>query len=282
MPRKDVIRTCYFTVLICSLIAFPSFAPDSNNQELPFKSGERLAYDIKFKWGIIMVRAGSASYSINDGKYNNKPALKTSLTFRTSSFFDKIFKVHDTLYSYSDINMIPLYHKKFLHEGNTNYTEELFYKQYGKSSTKARSIRYLENNQLKFDSLLVNSGYAIDMLGIFSFARMLDYNNLKSGDSFPLAIFVGRDVVKMKVHYAGQEILEKNETQKYKTLKFNADIVDETFESHKNAMEMWISDDPNHIPVKLKAKLKIGAAEAHLSSYKGTKYPLSSLVTIKK
>jgi hypothetical protein len=45
-------------------------------------------------------------------------------------------------------------------------------------------------------------------------------------------------------------------------------------------MEVWVSDDENHIPVKLKAQLKIGAAEAILSSCKNLKYPLSSEINI--
>ncbi len=266
-------------LLVFLITSFGFTLNTKENEDLPFAPGEKLNYDIKFKWGILMAKAGTASYSLNNGKYDNKAAIKTTLTFRTSSTFDKIFKVRDTLYSYTDIDTNPLFHKKHLHEGNTHYVEELTYKHYSKKLTKARSIRY-KNKELRFDSLLVSNGFGIDMLSIFVFARTLNYSELKPGDRIPLSVFVGRDVVKMSVLYVGQEILEKNTYQKYKTLKFNIDIVDNTFEDNKNAMEMWVTDDKNRIPVKLKAKLKIGAAEAHLSSHSGNKYPLSSLITI--
>ena len=41
-------------------------------------------------------------------------------------------------------------------------------------------------------------------------------------------------------------------------------------------------DDENHIPIKIRAKLKIGAAEVYYKSSKGLRYPLTSRVEIKR
>lgn len=228
-----------------------------------------------------MAKAGTARFSISDSKYKGEPVVMSTLSFRTTSTFDKIFKIRDTLHSYVNDRMEPLYHKKFLNEGSTCYTEELRFKKFGHQQSIATSARYGPDGSVRFEKELEATEFAFDLVNTFIFARTLNYDLLTPGKTLSISSFVGRDVVKMKVRYVGQVILEKGTDKKYKTLKFEVDVVDEAFETSKNALEMWVSDDPNRIPLKIKAKLKIGSAEAELDSFKGNKYPLSSLVIIK-
>ncbi len=274
---------CFFSLFLAILFISPIFSEGGNNksQELPFASGEQLYFNIRYKWGIIMAKAGTAQYSVTKETYDFSPIYRSSLSFRTTSGFDKIFKIRDTLYSYSSMKLEPVYHKKYLNEGNTHYTEELFFDHYSSTYTKARSLRYNSEGNLKFEKSLEASEHAFDMVSIFMFARTLNYEELTPGTVISLSSFVGRDVVKMKARYRGQVILDKGSDKKYKTLKFELDIIDDAFEANKNAIEMWISDDQNRYPLKIKAKLKIGAAEAELTSFKGNKYPLNSLIVIK-
>ena len=84
----------------------------------------------------------------------------------------------------------------------------------------------------------------------------------------------------LNIRYKGQAILDKGSI-KYKALRFEVDIVDPAFDDHKTAMEVWISDDNNRLPLKLKAKLKIGAAEAEITSTKNLKHPFDSKIEMK-
>ena len=227
-----------------------------------------------------MAKAGTAKYSISKSEYNKQPAYQSTLIFRTTSGFDKIFKIRDTLQSYMNMDLQPIYHEKYLHEGSTHYLEKLSFKEFGSTKTVATSKRFAQDGSLRFEETLEASGLAFDMVGMFMFARTLDYSSLTPGTTFSVSSFIGKDVVKMKARYVGQMILEKSSNKKYKTLKFEMDIIDDAFATDKTALEVWISDDQNRIPIKLKAKLKIGAAEAELDSYKGNKYPLSSLVVV--
>lgn len=228
-----------------------------------------------------MAKAGTAKFSMKETRYNKQPSYLSKLSFKTTPTFDRIFKIRDTLYSYANLQLEPVFHTKHLNEGNTHYKEKLTFTSFGTTYSKATSARYNLDGTVRFEKELEASEQAFDLVNIFVFARTLDYDKLTPGTVLSLSSFVGRDIVKMKVRYVGQVILEKGSDKKFKTLKFEADVVDEAFETSKNAMEMWISDDANRIPIKIKAKLKIGSAEAELSSYKGTKYPLSSLVVIK-
>jgi hypothetical protein len=141
-------------------------------------------------------------------------------------------------------------------------------------------VQRKKNNVLRFDTTLSVKNLGFDILNVFIFIRTLDYSKIKQGDSFLLSVFLGERKANIIIRYAGQTVIEKNSKLKYKALKLNVDITDEVFSGSKNAMEVWISDDENRVPLKLKAKLKIGAAEADLSSYRNLKNPFSSQINV--
>ena len=102
------------------------------------------------------------------------------------------------------------------------------------------------------------------MLSATMYLRSLDWSRLQMGDERPFLIAVGRDVVHAAFRYEGQQVIER-EGVKYRTRHFYVDVYDEAFTQSKAAGEVWIGDDENHIPIKIRAKLKIGAAESIIS-----------------
>ena len=42
----------------------------------------------------------------------------------------------------------------------------------------------------------------------------------------------------------------------------------------EESLTIWISDDDNKLPVRIKASLLVGSIKADLDSYKGLKFPL--------
>ncbi len=266
-------------MLLGKLLLFPSYS-----QSTPYNIGEELEYNIYFKYGIVMAKAGSAAHKITASSFQGQPTIKSELSFRTSSTFDKIYKIRDTLQSHALMNangFKPIYHKKYLHEGKTHYIEDLFFRQFSPAYSEVRSVRQTAE-RVKFDTILFSEGPGYDIVNIFFFVRLLDYSNPVPGQTFSIVNFMGKDVVRLKIRYQGQTILRKSETEKFKTLKFNIDIIDKAFEESKDAMEVWISDDDNRLPVKMKAKLKIGAAEAELSGYANLKHPFTSRIIIRE
>ncbi len=259
-------------LLVCSSTLFAQ-------QDLPFQSGEQLNYTIHYKYGIVMAKAGTGQYTVKENTFRGKSTIKTALTFKTSGIVDAAFSIRDTLIAYATPELVPIFHRKYLHEGKTHYVEDMEYKKFSANSTSVQSKK-VKDGSVRFDTLITVKGAGYDMLSIFLFVRTLDYSTLSTGDTFGLTSFVGRDAVPLNVRYKGQAILDKGST-KYKTLLFEIDIVDPAFSEAKTAMEMWVSDDKNHVPIKMRAKLKIGAAEAELSSSKNLKHPFDSKIVIK-
>jgi hypothetical protein len=251
------------------------------SQEKPFDAGEELYYNLRYKYGLIMLKAGTAKFSVRNVYYNRSLALETSMTVRTSPFFDKIYKMRDTLQSYINTRFEPIYHIRRLHESNFNYNEEIFYNAYGKDYSEVRVIRSNESG-VRFDEVLNCNNQGLDMLSILIFARTLNYPDMHKGQTVRITNFFGKSKINIFARYIGEEEIENADAIKYQAYKLNIDVSDKAFKESKNAMEIWISADANRLPLKLKAQLKIGAAEAQLASYKNLKHSLGSKKILKK
>jgi len=247
--------------------------------EPPFKEGELLKYDVNFKWGLVMLKAGTANYDIKKSFYENNPTYKATLDFKTTPFFDGIFKIRDTLISHVNTDLEPLYNIRIVNEGRTHFWEEVFIKTFSANFTKAR-VKLQNTERVKFDTIMVADNAGYDLLSVFMFARTLDYSQLTPEQTFHISSFIDKGKVNITVHYKGQSVIEKDDNLKYKALLLVIDIGDEAFKESKNAMEVWVSDDKNHVPLKIKAKLRIGAAEANITSWQNLKYPLTSEIKI--
>lgn len=226
------------------------------------------------------MKGGTASYKVNDSDFENQQTVQSVLTFKTTSFFDKIYKIRDTLTSYATIpHLQPIFHQRSVNEQGTHFIEKMKTLQFSDGFTEVSILRS-RGDHIMVDTIINANHPGFDLLNVFLFIRNLDYENISVGETRNLATFLGRRKVNIILRYQGQSIIERSETHKFKALKFDIDITDDVFTESSNAMEIWISDDLNRIPLKLKAKLKIGAAEADMTSYKNLKHPLSSEIRI--
>ena len=59
----------------------------------------------------------------------------------------------------------------------------------------------------------------------------------------------------------------------------NAKIVNEgTIFEGGEKMTIWVTDDLNHLPVRIESAIIVGSVKADMMSFKNLRYPLSSLI----
>lgn len=226
-----------------------------------------------FKWGLIMAKAGDTKISITEDLYENEPAWRYNLQFKTYGIFEKVYTMRDTMDSFfSKDKGLLLYGNKHADENDYYLIDEWRFS-YHNGETSIHSKRYTPA-KTKIDTVLTAKGKTYDMLSATLLLRSLDWDDLEIKQTVPFCVAIGRDIINAAFRYTGQEVIERDNI-KYRTRHFFIDIYDEAFTQSKAAGEAWIGDDPNHIPIKIRAKLKIGAAEVYFESAKHLKYPFS-------
>lgn len=246
--------------------------------DMVFSVGEKIYLDVYFKWGILMPKAGSAVISIDEVPFEGQPSIRQRLVFKTAPMFDHIYKMRDTIDTNYSIDMGVLQYEKRTEEGGYYLVDRMRFLYKGDSAF-VPTVRY-DLNRTKIDTTHVYEGCLFDMLGVTMYLRTLDMKSMSIGNEFPAAIAMGRDIIRIKYRYAGQSIIERKDNLKYKTLRFYMDVYDDAFTQSQEALEIWVSDDENRLPIKIRAKLKIGAAEVYFNKVEGNRYPLESQIFI--
>jgi len=241
-----------------------------------FQGGEFLAYDLHFNWKFVWVKVGTATMSTVKSTFRGKEAYRTSLITRGNSKLDGFFVMRDTLLSYCAVDgLTPLYHRKGALEGKRYYVDELWYsyprnnchvKMHAISSSGDHSWKEKEYKDCVYD-----------MMSIFLRARNFDASKMKEGDVIPMPITDASSLKNSWLKYRGKETFKIDGTkQKFRCLVFS--FIEHEDGKNKELIRFFVSDDQNHIPVRLDMFLSFGSAKAFLKTYKGVKSPLTSRI----
>ena len=110
------------------------------------------------------------------------------------------------------------------------------------------------------------------MLSSFYYLRNRDVKNMKKGEEIAIDMFMDSQVYPFKLRFLGRETL-KTKFGTLKTMIFRPLVQSGRVFKAQESVTLWITDDANKIPVKLKADLAVGSLRAELEAYKGLANP---------
>lgn len=262
-------------LMICATFSITISNAQCGIENTAFQGGEFLAYDLYFNWKFVWLKVGSASMSTVKSKYAGKEAYRTSLITRGNDRLDGMFVMRDTLLSYCDNDLNPLYHRKGAREGKRYYVDELWYS-------------YPNNNcHVKMHALSSRGVHAVtereykncvyDMMSIFMRARNFDASTLKEGDVIPMPITDATNLKNSWLKYRGKETFKiEGSKDKFRCLVFS--FIEHEDGKNTELIRFFVTDDQNHIPVRLDMFLSFGSAKAFLKSYMGVRSPMTSKI----
>ena len=267
-----------------SLISIGGISAQSVKKKSPFaqkpiafKSGERLDYDLYFNWRFIWTKAGTAHLYTTDTIFDGKPALKVDLLSTGSKSADFFFKMRDSVMSVLTPDLLPVYYRKGSLEGGRYQVDEAWYSYPGDSSRVYQERTRPGTDYLKKDTTTMNVCIQ-DMVSSLMRSRSLDVRALKMNQKILIPIVSGKRVDMQTLIYRGRRIFEANNGKTYNCLVFS--FVEYTKEGdEEEVITFYITDDENHIPVRLDLFLNFGSAKAFLTKIEGNRHPLTSLVT---
>ena len=93
----------------------------------------------------------------------------------------------------------------------------------------------------------------------------------------PVYFFLDDSVYNSAILFDGRENIEI-ELGTFRCLKFRPGMATGEVFADKYPMEMWVTDDKNHLPILIKSAVIVGNVKAELMEYSGLANPLTSLI----
>lgn len=234
-----------------------------------FSAGEELNYDLYFNWKFVWVSAGTATMSISQTKWEGQPAYRTHLITRTSSRLDRFFMMRDTMLSIITEDMTPRYFKKGANEGGRYYVDEVWYSYPGGKSHLRQ--RFQDRDAVVTEKTYDSPKCIYDMMSLLLRARSFDVDKMRKGEKLRLPMADGQKVEDITLIYRGREKFKMKSTGiTYPCVVFS--FVEYPNGKEKEIITFYVSDDENHIPVRLDLFLRFGVAKAYLSKSKGLRH----------
>ena len=240
-----------------------------------FSPGESLNYDLYFNWKFIWVKVGSTHFSVRGSSYQGQQALRTDILFKSNKKCESIFPMRDTLISYTTLDLEPLYFRKGAFEGKRYTVDEVWYS-YEDGKTKMKQ-RFRSHEGVWTDTQSTSDDCVNDMLNILLLSRSRDYTNMQKGQRINFKMVTGKRLSNQVLIYKGKENFKANDKQTYRCLVFSL-LDDKEKKKEKELLRFYITDDKNHLPVRIDFNLKFGSAKAFFLNGAGMRNPMDAIV----
>lgn len=258
-------KDCTMKKLILIILILTTFAFDTQ-KENAFGTGEFFKFRIHY--GIV--NAGYATLEIKDATINNKKvhhAVGKGYTTGMSKFF---FKVEDLYESYFDKETgSPYRYIRKIDEGGYTKNQEGIFNQ-------AENRVLVKDYKRKSEKTIITTDNVQDIISSFYYLRNHpNIDKLKSGEAITIDMFFDDEITKFKLKYIGrQDITTKFGT--VSTMVFKPMVQTGRVFKEKESVTLWITDDDNKVPIRIKADLAVGSLKADLDEYKGLKNPFKA------
>ncbi len=254
-------------------IALFGFAPAANKpynefcgiENNAFKVGEQITFTVYYAVAGVYVNAGNATFTSVLETLNNRPVYHITGEGKTNPSYDWIYKVRDKYETYIDTaTMQPLKFVRNVNEGG--------YKKY-----QNITFNKTTNTAIATDGVFKVPACVQDVVSSMYYARNVDFSKLKPNDRVPFSMFLDNEVFNMYIRYVGREVV-KTKYGKFNALKIKPLLLKgQIFEGGED-MTVWVTDDANHIPIRVESPLVVGKVKIDMMSHENLRHPLTSLI----
>lgn len=239
------------------------------SKELPivqndaFKEGEILSYRLHYgamDAGVILMEvkpevlevAGRKVYHIVGNGYSK-------------GTFDWFFKVRDRYETFIDKDaLLPWMFVRRVYEGGVTINQDYKFNHY----TNKVDVGSGEKVEIPDGTQ--------DMISAFYSARNLDLTNAKEGDVFTINSIVDKEIWPLKIRYVGKEKI-KCDIGTFNCVKFRPIVQKGRIFKHEDDLNVWLTDDKNHVPLRAQAKLVVGSIKLDITGVKNLANPTSEV-----
>jgi hypothetical protein len=231
-----------------------------------FQTGESITFKVYYTLAGVYIAAGEATFTVAMEELGGKPVYHVTGAGKNYSFLDNFFKVRDKYESYIDTATLqPL---KFIR----NVSEGSYRKYENVSFNKTAHTAITNSGVFKTPDCIQ------DVLSTMYYARNIDFDKMKPGDKIPFSMFLDNQVYDLYIRYVGKETI-KTKYGKFRAIKIKPLMIKGTIFEGGEKMTVWISDDANHIPVRVESPISVGSVKVDMMDFKNRRTPMTSLIS---
>lgn len=255
-------RLIEYLFVILFLVALTNSSSYGQNN---FNPGEDLKYIVYFG----PVNAGMATLNLKRVIHNNEQVYYSKLGARSIGLADKLYRIRDTYECYFDsVNVLPYMAIRDIREGRKYKKKNI-----DTYDHKNRSIYSVNKGEIKMLNV------TRDVVSTFYFIRNYDFNSIKTGDIVTMDLLFDDELMTFRLYYLGKETIDTR-IGKINCLKLVPEIIETKKQTDsenvsptpEDEMTIWLSDDANQVPIRVKFDLRIGSIKADLIEYINLKY----------
>ena len=233
-----------------------------------FQENEVVTMKVFYNAMGVYIGAGEASFTTSLERFNGRTVFHCVGEGTNYSFFDRFFKVKDRYESYIDTaTMLPIKFVRDVNEGG--------HKIYNNVTFNQGSFTIVSNNGIYKTNKCVQ-----DVVSSMYYARNINYDIYKPGDKIPFDMFLDDEIYHLYLRYMGKEVV-KTQYGKFNAIKIKPLLIKGTLFEGGEKMTAWVSDDPNHLLLRIESPVTVGNIKIDMFGYKNLRYPLKSLLSVK-
>jgi hypothetical protein len=233
-----------------------------------FQQGESITFNVFYSVIGVYINAGTATFSASLEEMNNRPVYHIVGNGTSNSSYDWIFKVRDKYESYIDTaTLLPHKFIRNVDEGGYKIYENITFNHHTNTATTNKGVFKIPN-------------CVQDVLSSIYYARNIDFNKYKPEDKIPFTIFLDNEVYNLYIKYLGKEVV-KTKYGKFRAIKFKPLLIKGTMFEGGEKMTVWVSDDANHIPLRIESPIVVGSVKVDMMGYRNLRYPLNSMISFR-
>jgi hypothetical protein len=264
--RIFLLFSIFFSIF--NLFAQP-FKPVINEA---FIRGEKLKFRAYYDSYLTgKVSAGIATLEVSNAmkQIDGRNVYHIIAEGRSKGAFNWFFKVQDRFESFVDEEF--LFSWSFIrrtHEGDYKYSDDVRFNQYSGTALSTRANKKIPTGTQ-------------DVLSAFFYARTFDLSDIKPGQNIPIDFYLDDSLYLSQIQFVGREEVI-TDLGRFRCLRFKPMVATGNVFNQPYPMDIWITEDKNHLPILAKSAVIVGSVKLELISYSGLANPLTSQVIEKK
>jgi len=210
--------------------------------------------------GVLECVSDTNSYLIE-----NRKCYKLAITGKTSGAAATFAKINDRWITYVDT--VSGYPFRFIRElQENNYSKEEL-TEFDRENSLAVVSNKTEKDEYNVTTHKIPAD-AHDMVSAYLKLHSIHFQKHKIKDTLSINVFLEDSTYQFKIRYLGKEKIKTKYGKKH-AYKISPIMPENSIFSKEEAIVCWLSADSERIPLKLRAKLIVGAVEMELEKYSG-------------